>query len=266
MLPDFHKESATSTNVEPGACYAGKWHEFAKTFASCCDAEHQACFWKNADCFDTAIGPACYRVIVHFGECVQRGFLSAPDWFDAMRPQPEMSNYEKVTAALDCWYQLAGVPRLPIKTPHAFNKRVLDFIAACNGFALAIDEASQSDCWRRLSSNAPQAPPGAAIEPTVARPAPPVAKTPTMRKRRRETVKRPLTERQVESQRLFGECNGNLAEIARRMGLSVKTVRQHLDAGNRKLGRALITEATTRAMRHDRRGQADLTAEDDRRR
>jgi predicted DNA-binding protein (UPF0251 family) len=85
------------------------------------------------------------------------------------------------------------------------------------------------------------------------------------RKRKRGTIKvKPLTARQVEVVQIVGECNGDLAEAARKLGIDRKTVKQHFDAASRKLGKAVVTHAT-QPLRRGLRGEADVSYEDDRR-
>ena len=84
------------------------------------------------------------------------------------------------------------------------------------------------------------------------------------RTRKRQSNKvRPLTERQVEVMQLVGEYKGNLAAVARQMGLNHKTVRQHYKAAMNKLGQKSLKHPTTR-LPTDRRGQVNVA--DDRRR
>jgi DNA-binding CsgD family transcriptional regulator len=85
------------------------------------------------------------------------------------------------------------------------------------------------------------------------------------RRKRPPTTGRPLSEKQIEAMQIVGDCKGNLAEAARRLGKDPKTVRQHYNAALRKLGKAAVKHAT-RALPSDRRGQVNLSADDDRRR
>lgn len=90
---------------------------------------------------------------------------------------------------------------------------------------------------------------------------------PMTRKRRRKglSITRPLTLRQTEAMKLHGECEGSIAEIARRMGVTRKTAEQHVQAAFTKLGKSVPTKAKTTAIKTDRRGQADITNDDDHR-
>jgi hypothetical protein len=72
-----------------------------------------------------------------------------------------------------------------------------------------------------------------------------------------------LTEKQLEAHRLFGETNGNMSEVARRMGVKAATAKQHYDAANKKLGRMAgqLAKPKTQAIPRDRRGQ-EIIADD----
>jgi DNA-binding CsgD family transcriptional regulator len=87
------------------------------------------------------------------------------------------------------------------------------------------------------------------------------------RRRRRKTdaAPRPMTAKQTEAVQIVGECKGNFSEAARRLGVSPKTVREHYQAGLRKLGRKAVKHATQR-LPSDRRGQDSISSDDDRRR
>lgn len=90
-------------------------------------------------------------------------------------------------------------------------------------------------------------------------------KPPVRRRRRAGLVPKPLTAKQTETVQVVGECKGDLAEAARRLGIDRKTVKQHYDAASRKLGKIAVKH-TTQPLRTDRRGQANVAQEDDRRR
>lgn len=91
------------------------------------------------------------------------------------------------------------------------------------------------------------------------------AKPAPRRKRKRQPVKgKALTPRQAEVVHIVGECKGDLAAAGRQLGIDRKTVEQHYRAAMQKLGKATVRHAT-QTIRSDRRGQADVTAEDDRR-
>jgi DNA-binding CsgD family transcriptional regulator len=76
---------------------------------------------------------------------------------------------------------------------------------------------------------------------------------------------KPLTAKQVEAVQMVGDCKGNFAEAARRLGVTSKTVRQHYRAAITKTGQTVVKHAT-KALPSDRRGQTNLADGDDRRR
>ena len=85
------------------------------------------------------------------------------------------------------------------------------------------------------------------------------------RKRRQAAKARGLTEKQAEAVHIVGECKGNIAEAARRLGRDAKTVRQHFKAAMKKLGTTVVKH-TTKQLQSDRRGQANIADGQDRRR
>lgn len=86
------------------------------------------------------------------------------------------------------------------------------------------------------------------------------------RRRRRSTPQpKPLTARQTEAMKHHGDCQGKIAEIARRMGVVRKTAAQHVKAAFTKLGKNVPTKAKTTSLKTDRRGQADVAKSDDHR-
>ncbi len=99
--------------------------------------------------------------------------------------------------------------------------------------------------------------------------APPPAKaaTPHIKKRRRSGAAekpRPLTPPQAEAIQIVGECKGNMAEAARRLGKDRKTLDQAYRAGLTKLGKQPVRYGT-RTLYRDRRGQENIAKSDDRR-
>lgn len=70
---------------------------------------------------------------------------------------------------------------------------------------------------------------------------------------------RELTPLQTRAVQLDGECNGNISEAARRMGVDRKTYKQHLDAAYRKLGRLAPMLSRTTRLPKDKRGQERVT-------
>jgi hypothetical protein len=75
-----------------------------------------------------------------------------------------------------------------------------------------------------------------------------------------------LTPKQRKALEVVGECKGNISEAARRLDRDRKTVKQHYEAGMRKLGQSGDIDTKTVSIKSDRRGQLDVTREDDRRR
>ena len=92
-----------------------------------------------------------------------------------------------------------------------------------------------------------------------------VAKRKRARKKTRKP--RPLTARQTEVIQIVGECRGNLAEAARRLGRDRKTVKEAYTAGLAKLGKnAVHIKKSDKLIPRDKRGQADVSDIDDTRR
>ena len=78
---------------------------------------------------------------------------------------------------------------------------------------------------------------------------------------------RPLTPRQVEVVQVVGECKGNVAAAARRLGRDRKTVEESYRAGMTKLGKTVYhSRDKTLLLARDRRGQETVSEGDDRRR
>lgn len=80
-----------------------------------------------------------------------------------------------------------------------------------------------------------------------------------------EKKTRPLTDRQIETMQILGECRGNYAEAGRRLRLDPKTVRQHDKAAKKKLAEVGVRPApasklkpTTKTLPEDHRGQTDV--------
>ena len=84
------------------------------------------------------------------------------------------------------------------------------------------------------------------------------------KRRRRKTPQnpRPITAKQTEAMQIVGECQGNLAEAARRIGINPKSLRERYDAACKKLGRKAV-KAMTKSFPKDRRGQEDVASSDD---
>jgi len=89
------------------------------------------------------------------------------------------------------------------------------------------------------------------------------AKPKRRQKPRKTTPIKPLTDRQTEAIHLYGECQGNYAQMGKRMSISPKTVKQHYVAGMKKLSQTAQEKTHTRGVKkqnlpHDARGQVDL--------
>ena len=94
-------------------------------------------------------------------------------------------------------------------------------------------------------------------------------KTATKRKKRATSPRksRPLTPRQTEVIQIVGECKGNIAEAARRLGIDRKTVDEAYKAGMAKLGKDVCRlKKSDRVIARDKRGQLDVSDIDDNRR
>ncbi len=89
----------------------------------------------------------------------------------------------------------------------------------------------------------------------------------TRRKKRggKSRKPRPPTARQTEVIQIVGECKGNLAEAARRLGRNRKTIEETYRAGLARLGMVAVWH-DTKLLPRDRRGQAAVSADDDGRR
>jgi DNA-binding CsgD family transcriptional regulator len=96
---------------------------------------------------------------------------------------------------------------------------------------------------------------------------PPASKPKRTRRRSRARKARPLTPRQTEVVQIVGECKGNIAEVARRLGKNRKTVEEAYRAGMTKLGKTVYHSTDkTRLLARDRRGQENIGEGDDQRR
>lgn len=100
-----------------------------------------------------------------------------------------------------------------------------------------------------------------AVEPA---PASKAAKRTRKRQRRKLLSEKELTPIQIETYQIWAECKGNVSETARILRKDRKTVQETLDAAKTKLGRN-ATKHITKHLSADRRGQADVAADDDRR-
>jgi predicted DNA-binding protein (UPF0251 family) len=98
----------------------------------------------------------------------------------------------------------------------------------------------------------------------AARPKATTKRKPSRNRQRRKATDRPMTAKEVEAVKTVGECNGNFAEAGRRLGKNRKTVKQLHDSGLKKAGTKNIRHKTEQ-IRHDKRGQANLANDSDRR-
>jgi hypothetical protein len=97
------------------------------------------------------------------------------------------------------------------------------------------------------------------------------AQKPPKRKRKRASDKprkpRPLTPWQAEVTQIVGECKGNIAQAAKRLGRDPSTIRESYKAAMTKLGKEVVrSRDKTRLFARDKRGNEMVSAEDDRRR
>ena len=95
-----------------------------------------------------------------------------------------------------------------------------------------------------------------------------VKQKPAKRRRRAVKLRKPRepTPRQLEVIQIFGECNGNLAAVARKLGRDRKTIEETYKAGMMKLGKTVYhSKDKTRLLARDRRGQEVVSDDDDRR-
>ena len=72
-------------------------------------------------------------------------------------------------------------------------------------------------------------------------------------------------QQQLEAVQLFGDCEGNIAETGRRIGVDRKTVEQHITAAFEKMGKSVPNIARTKRLQKDNRGQEHLSDDDDHR-
>lgn len=88
------------------------------------------------------------------------------------------------------------------------------------------------------------------------------------RRRKRTGGQKPqkLTAKQTEAVKLHGECEANIAEVGRRMGISRKTAEQHIKAGFKNLGISMPQKARTQKVKRGKRGEDDVAEGDDKRR
>ena len=88
------------------------------------------------------------------------------------------------------------------------------------------------------------------------------------RRRKGKRTERPLTEKQAEALQMYGECKGNISEIARTLGISRQATLDRVKAGHRKLGVSwtyMKAKTRTQKLSEGGRGETLLADEDDRR-
>lgn len=83
-------------------------------------------------------------------------------------------------------------------------------------------------------------------------------------KHRKSLTESNLTDKQMEAVHIVGECKGNIAEAARRLGKDYSTIKQHYDAATAKLGKRAVKHSTEQHAT-DRRGQANIATDSDKR-
>jgi predicted DNA-binding protein (UPF0251 family) len=80
------------------------------------------------------------------------------------------------------------------------------------------------------------------------------------RRKHRQQKPKKLTAKQLEAVEMFGKCESNYSEAARKMGISRNAFRDHINAAYWKLGQKVPTMARTQSMPTDRRGGASVAA------
>ena len=76
--------------------------------------------------------------------------------------------------------------------------------------------------------------------------------------KRRKPQVRPLTARQTEALEAWSTHEGNESQAAKSMRISRRLLRE---AALKKLGTNVMPKPTTQALRHDRRGQVDVSSD-----
>jgi predicted DNA-binding protein (UPF0251 family) len=82
------------------------------------------------------------------------------------------------------------------------------------------------------------------------------------RRRRMRQEPRPLTPKQTEAMQIVGECEGDLAEAARKVGICRKSLAERYSAALKKIGltAAQYLKPKTVSLPRDRRGQVAVAA------
>jgi len=81
------------------------------------------------------------------------------------------------------------------------------------------------------------------------------------RKHRQHQPKTKLTAKQLAAVEAFGKCDLNYSRTARRLGLSIPSARERIEAAYKKLGQQVPTKSKTQALPTDHRGQATISAD-----
>jgi hypothetical protein len=91
------------------------------------------------------------------------------------------------------------------------------------------------------------------------------APRPHRRRPRKLLSERPLTQAETRAVRAVSECSGNISAAARSLGKDQSTVNEQLKNAEKKLGRKLWSsrKTKTKTLSVDKRGQADVAAQDD---
>ncbi|QDU34899.1 Sigma-70, region 4 [Poriferisphaera corsica] len=82
------------------------------------------------------------------------------------------------------------------------------------------------------------------------------------RSQRKGVVDANLTEKQAEAFWMVQDCNGNIAEAARRLGKDRKTIEQHYKRACEILGKKAVSHIEKQNLPHDQRGQAMIASND----
>jgi DNA-binding NarL/FixJ family response regulator len=88
---------------------------------------------------------------------------------------------------------------------------------------------------------------------------------PKQKRKKRASEPKGLTECQTEAMETVAQCNGNIAQAARRLGKDPSTVKQHYRAALEKLGQSAMKRAKSQQLPTDSRGAEAVTNVDDKR-
>ena len=177
---------------------------------------------------------------------VARLEAASDNWMPLLNEFFELANRNK----LDILKPTFNATRSKRRMPHWLDS--FDWPTFVEELLSVRDEASGKAAELTDNATTPEAPSTATPAKTEA------VKVTPVRKRNRKPAKgppNPLTERQSEALRLFGELNGNMSSVARRMGITSPGAKQHYDAANKKLGITISERAKTMRLAADRHGQ-----------